>query len=97
MAAADKLSSVTEAAPNAGVKILQLWTDDGDENDFAEFTLAEYGIAKVYNVLCQVHTTDNSVIVTEAATTEVDDGKLKVTFPADNDGKKRSILVFGTQ
>ena len=95
MTAADKLSSVTEAAPNAGVKILQLWTDDGDENDFAEFTLAEYGIGKVYNVLCQVHTTDNSVLLTEVATTAVSGGKLRVTFPGSNDGKKRSILVFG--
>lgn len=91
----DKLASITEVAPNCGLKILQLWTDDGDENDFAEFTLANYGITEVYNVLCQVHTTDNSVIATEVATTEVDDGKLKVTFPSDNDGKKRSILVFG--
>ena len=95
MTAADKLASITEAAPNAGVKILQLWTDAGNENDFAEFTLANYGITEVYNVLCQVHTTDNSVIVTEAATTAVSGGKLKVTFPSGNDAKKRSILVFG--
>ena len=95
MGATNELAKVNEVSPALGVKVLQVWTDDADENDFAEFTLADYGLKTVYNVLCQVHTTDNSVIVTEVATTEVDDGELKVTFPGSNDGKKRSILVFG--
>lgn len=95
MGATDEFDYAKEVSPNAGLKIVQVWTKDADQNDFADITLKDYGISKVFNVLCQVHTTDNSVIVTEAATTEVTSGELKVTFPASNDGKKRSILVFG--
>jgi len=95
MTAADKLSYVKEVSPNAGLKIIQAFSANANQNDFVEITLSTYGIKSVFNVLCQVHTTDNSVIVTEAATTAVASGVLKVTFPASNDGKKRSVLVFG--
>lgn len=84
-----------EVSPNAGLKVIQVFTAAGDSADTTPITLANYGIKTLYNVLCQVHTTDNSVIVTEAATTAVASGVLTVTIPAGNDGKKRSILVFG--
>ena len=84
-----------EVSPNAGLKIIQAWTANGDQNNVTKIDLKAAGISTLYNVLCQVHTTDNSVIVTEAATTSVSTGVLTVTLPASNDGKKRSILVFG--
>ena len=95
MTAADKLASVKEVAPNAGVKLIQAWTDAANQNDFAEINLAKYGLTKVLNVLVSVHATEGSVITTEACTTAVTSGVLKVTFPASSDGKKRSILVVG--
>lgn len=95
MGATNELAKINEVSPALGLKVLQLWTNDADENDFAQFSLADHGLKTVYNVLTQVHTTDNSVILTEAATTAVSGGNLTVTFPSGNDAKKRSILVFG--
>jgi hypothetical protein len=90
-----KTNVVKEVSPNAGLKIVQVWTEAADSADTTVITLANYGIKTVYNVICQVHTTDNSVIVTEASTTAVATGDLTVTIAAGNDGKKRSILIFG--
>ena len=95
MGATDEFDYMKEVSPNAGLKILQVWTKDADENDYADIDIEKAGINKVFNVLCQVHTTDNAVIATEVATTSIESDKLRVTFPSSNDGKKRSILVFG--
>ena len=95
MGATDEFDYMKEVSPNAGLKIIQVWTKDADENDYADIDIAAAGISKVFNVLCQVHTTDNAVMVTEVATTSIVSDKLRVTFPGDNDGEKRSILVFG--
>jgi len=86
---------VKEVSPNAGLKVIQVWTPDATGTDTVPITLSKYGIKTVYNVLCQVHTTANSVILTEVSTTAVSNGVLTVTIAAGNDGKKRSILVFG--
>jgi len=95
MGATDEFDYAKEVSPNAGLKIVQVFTKDADENDYADVDIEAYGIKKVFNVLCQVHTTDNAVLLTEVATTSIVSDKLRVTFPESNDGKKRSILVFG--
>lgn len=92
---AEKTNVAKEASPNAGLKIVHAFTAAADDADTTKITLADYGIKKLFNVITQVHTTDNSVIVTEAATTAVSAGVLTVTFVASNDGKKRSILIVG--
>ena len=93
---ADEFDYMKEVSPNAGVKILQVWTKDADKDDYADIDIEAAGISKVFNVLCQVHTTDNEVIKTEVVTTSIESDKLRVTISSDDDdGKKRSILVFG--
>ena len=84
-----------EVSPNAGLKIVQIWTAAGSDTNITKVTLADYGISKVYNVITQAHDTENSVIVTEAATTAVSNGVLTVTLLSASDTKKRSILIFG--
>jgi len=84
-----------EVSPNAGLKIVQAWTASGSSSNETKIDLEDFGINTLYNVICQVHTTDNSVIVTEAATCSVSSGVLTVAIPAGNDNKKRSILIVG--
>lgn len=84
-----------EVSPNAGLKIVHAFTAAGDSGDTTTVDLKAFGISSLMNVLCQVHTTDNSVLLTEEATTAVAAGVLTVTLPAENDGKKRSILIVG--
>ena len=84
-----------EISPNAGLKLIHILTAVGDSADTTTITLADYGLTNVYNVICQVHSTALSVIVTEAVTTSVTSGVLTVTLAASNDGKKRSILIVG--
>ena len=88
--------TIKEVSPALGLKMLQVWTtENADENEVVKVNLKNHGIGTLYNVLCQVHTTDNSVIVTEAATTAVSNGVLTITFPGSNDAKKRSALIVG--
>jgi hypothetical protein len=92
---AERTNTVKEALPAIGFKIVQAWTAAATSGDTTVIDLSDYGVTTVYNLLCQVHSTDNSVIVTESATTAVSSGELTVTFPSGNDGKKRSILIVG--
>lgn len=88
-------NEVCEVSPNAGLKIIHLFTGAMNSADTTSVNLADYGISTLYNVITQVHSTDNSVVKTEAATTAVAAGVLTVTAASSNDGKKRSILVIG--
>lgn len=88
-------NTVKEITPNAGLKIVQAFTGAMSDTNVTKITLADYGISKVYNVLTQAHDTENSILVTEAATTAVSDGVLTVTVLSASDTKKRSILIFG--
>jgi len=88
-------NSGKEVSPNAGLKIVQVWTAAGSDTNVTKVTLADYGIKKLYNVISQAHTTDNSVIIADDVTTAVSAGVLTVTLPDSADTKKRSILIFG--
>jgi hypothetical protein len=95
MTAVEITNVAKEVSPNAGLKIVQVWTAVGSSTNETKIDLDSFGIKTLYNVICQVHTTDNSVIVTEAATCSASSGVLTVTIPSGNDSKKRSILIVG--
>ena len=87
---------VTEQSPNAGLKVLWIETaNTADAADTYAITLADYGISKVLAVQSWKHTTDNSVIVTEANTTAVSAGVLTITVAAGTDNDKRVSMVVG--
>ena len=94
---ADVTSSITEVAPNAGLKIVTLvsGTTVTGATDTMALTLADYGISRVLSVSAVVHTTDYSVIVSEAGTTAVSNGVLTYTTASGNNNKRRVVTVIG--
>lgn len=88
--------NVLEMAPNAGLKCIFIETaNTADAADTYAITLADYGISKLLAVQSWKHTTDNSVIVTEANTTAVSGGVLTITIAAGTDNDKRVSMVVG--
>jgi len=91
-------SVVTEISPNAGLKrIIVITPSTADPGDTVAITLASYGMSEIYSVESYVHSTEDSVIVPVANTTEVTSGVLTVTLLAGdgNTDKKRVIEVTG--
>ena len=87
-----------EELPNAGLKrVLFTAPSTTDATNTLEITLADYGIAAtgLLAVSSWVHTTDGSVITTEANTTAVSSGVLTVTIAAGTDNDFRVIEIIG--
>ena len=97
MGALTKLESFEES-PNSGIKrVLFTLANTADAGDTLSITLADYGISAtgLLAVNGWVHTTDGSVITTEAVTTAVTTGTLVVTIPAGTDNDFRVIEIVG--
>jgi|ETNvirnome_2_300_1030623.scaffolds.fasta_scaffold00052_57 hypothetical protein len=97
MAATSILKS-WEQAPNSGLKrLLFITPNTADATDTLAITLTDYGISATGLLAVQSwkHTTDGSVIVTEANTTAVSSGVLTVTIPAGTDNDMRVVEVIG--
>jgi len=89
---------VTEAAPNGGLKIIAVQTRNTvDDADTIAVTLEDYGIDKngLLAVHGYAHTTDGSVVITEAPTTAVSSGVLTITVGGSTDNYTRVYLVYG--
>jgi len=87
-----------EEVPNAGLKrVMFTLANTTDAADTFAITLADYGIAAtgLLAVSSWVHTTDGSVITTEANTTAVSAGVLTVTIAAGTDNDTRVIEIIG--
>lgn len=87
-----------EAIPNSSLKSVWFYTqDDADATNTIAITLADYGIhpTGLLAVRCYKHTTNGSVIVSEANTTAVSSGVLTVTVAAGTDNDVRVIEVIG--
>lgn len=94
---ADVTSKRVEVSPAQGLKIvvLESGTTVTGATDTMTLTLADYGISQVLSVYTVVHTTDYSVMVSEAATTAVSSGVLTVTTASGNNNKRRVTTVVG--
>ena len=66
-----------------------------DNADTIAITLADYGISKFLYILGNAHSTDNSVVITEAPTTAVSAGVLTITVGGATPNLKRVYLVVG--
>ena len=89
---------VRELAPNCDLKVVLVQTQNtADAGDTIAITLSDYGISAtgLMFVLGNKHTTDGSVIVTEAPTTSVTSGVLTITVPAGTDNDTRAYLLIG--
>lgn len=87
-----------EQVPNSGLKrVLFTTPNTADAANTLEITLSDYGISAtgLLAVNSWKHTTDGSVIVTEANTTSVSSGVLTVTIAAGTDNDMRVIEIIG--
>ena len=89
---------VTEGRPNGGIKQWVLMTDaTPDAGDTIALTLANYGISAtgLLAIKSWKHTTDGSVIATEANTCAVASGVLTITLIAGTNNDPRVIWFAG--
>jgi hypothetical protein len=95
--AAITTSTITDALPALGRKMLIVETPTtADTGDTVAITLADYGISTFLGIIGNAHSTENSVVVTEAPTTAVTSGVLTITLGGTlNTDDKRVFLVFG--
>ena len=97
MAAVTKLKS-WELVPNSELKsVVLVLANTVDAGDTFAITLSDYGISATGLLIVESwkHTTDGSVIVSEANTTAVSSGVLTVTIVAGTDNDFRVIRITG--
>jgi len=94
MTALGEVGTVTEIAPNAGVKILQVTFPDTviGGTDTVQIDLGDYGCTNIHGIHVFDETTTGSVVVLQAATTVVTSGVLVVTLGGSDTGVKTIIL-----
>jgi len=90
-------SIITDATPASGRKMIIVETPaTADTDDTIDITLADYGITTFLGIFGNEHTTENSVVTTEAPTTEVTSGVLTITIGgSSDDDEKRVYTIFG--
>jgi len=89
--------TVTEIAPNLGAKMIQVTAPNTTDNaDTIAVTLADSGITTFLGVIGFTHSTEDSVIITEAPTTAVSGGVLTITVGGSTANKKRVFIVWGS-
>ncbi len=74
-----------------------LWVETANTVDAADtmtVTFSEHGITTVLGIKGYKHTTDGSVVVTEAPTSAVAASVLTLTVPAGTDNDKRVYQIF---
>ena len=89
---------VSRISPDAGLVMAVIQTQNtADAADTIAITLADLGIAAtgLLSIFGAKHTTDGSVIVTEAPTTSVTSGVLTITVPAGTDNDTRVYTIIG--
>jgi len=95
----DLTSTRKELIIAQGAKLVLLITADSPTlvggTDTLTMTLADFGIKNILAVRGYVHTTDNSVITTDAGTCAVATGVLTYTTELANNNKKRVVVVWG--
>ena len=87
-----------EVAPNSEIKVVVITLPNTtDASDTVAVTLSNYGIAATGLLIVEgwVHTTDGSVIASEAVTSSVTAGVATITIPAGSDNDFRVIRLTG--
>jgi len=94
MTALGEVGTVTEVAPNSGVKILKVSFPDTviGGTDTVQVDLNDYACTQLNGILLFDETTTGSVVVIEAATTVVTSGVLVIDLGGSDTGVKTAIL-----
>jgi len=88
--------TVKDMVPNLGAKTLIVTAPNTTDNaDTIAITLADFGITTFLGILGFTHSTEDSVIITEAPTTAVAAGVLTITVGGSTANKKRTFIVYG--
>ena len=97
MADVTSTSTLNEVQPaQGGAKVIQVETvNTVDDTDTILITLADFGISTFQGILGFTHSTEDSVVITEAPTTAVAAGVLTITVGGSTDNKKRVFYVYG--
>lgn len=96
--AATTILKAWEVVPNSEIKkVIITCPNTTDATNTVAITLSDYGISAtgLLAVSSWVHTTDGSVITSEANTTSVSSGVLTVTIAAGTDNDYRVIEITG--
>lgn len=95
MGALGEIGTVTEVLPNAGIKIIEVVTDDTVIGGTDNFTvdLTKHGCKNVHMVLLFDETTTGSVVVQQQPTTAVTAGVLTITTTGSDTGVK-SVYIW---
>ena len=94
MTALGEVGTVTQEAPNAGVKVLMWELADTviGGTDTVQIDLNDYGATKLLTIDVYDQTTTGSVVLSEAPTTVVTSGVLVVTLGGSDTGAKTIVL-----
>jgi len=94
MTALGEVGTVTQEAPNAGVKVLMWELADTviGGTDTVQIDLNDYGATKLLSIDVYDQTTTGSVVVSTAPTTVVSSGVLVVTLGGSDTGAKTVII-----
>lgn len=88
-------ATFTNVVPNLGATQLLIETANTvDDTDTVVVAMDEYGATTALAVLGFTHSTEDSVIITEAPTTSVSGTDLTITVGGSTDNKKRVFLVW---
>ena len=95
--AAITTSTITDSIPALGRKMIMVETPNtADTGDTVSIVLADYGITTFLGILGFAHSTENSVVITEAPTTAVTTGTLAITVGGTlNTDDKRVFILWG--
>jgi len=87
--------TVYNSTLSSGVKEVIIDTPTtADSDDYITLVLKNYGITTLKSIFGVVHTTDGSVIATEAPTTAVTTGTLVITVTGSSVDDKRRVYTL---
>ena len=94
MTALGEVGTVTEVAPNLGMKVLSVTFPDTviGGTDTVAVDLGDYGCTKVHGVHLFDETTTGEVVVLTAGTTTVSSGVLTIDLGGSDTGVKTAII-----
>ncbi len=94
MTALGEIGTVTQVAPNPGVKVLMLELPDTviGGTDTVQIDLGDHGAKTLLAIDVYDQTTTGSVVVSEAPTTVVTSGVLVITLGGSDTGAKTVIM-----
>lgn len=84
--------TITDAVPNQGAKLVIIETPaTADSSDTIDIDMSDYGATTFLGIFGNEHTTEESVVTTEAPTTSVSSGTLTITIGGSSDDNEKRV------